>query len=148
MYIPWSRQIQKGCEIICKCRSAKKKTLGENALYSECITTACVYNICWNRTCGTSPHYLIYLSFAEFIFLVVFFFIMDTNRCMRSGLIWIMCYLLFGRYNLLGLKGSKKWWWILYVYVWLSGWTVHFQITCIFGLNLILDINHFAMHWL
>lgn len=73
---------------------------------------------------------------------------MDTNRCMRSGLIWIMCYLLFGRYNLLGLKGSKKWWWILYVYVWLSGWTVHFQIMCIFGLNLILDINHFAMHWL
>lgn len=52
----------------------RKKNLGENALYSEFKTTACVYNNCWNRTCGTSPQYLIYLSFVEFIFLVVFFF--------------------------------------------------------------------------
>lgn len=33
---------------------------------------------------------------------------MDINWCMRSGFIWIMCYLLFGRYNLLGLKGFKN----------------------------------------
>lgn len=59
-------------------------------------------------TCGTSPQYLIYLLFTEFIFLVVFFFIMDTYRCMRSGLIWIVCYLLLGRYDLLGLKRSKN----------------------------------------
>lgn len=52
-------------------------------------------------TAGTGPveqvHSTLYIYHLPSLFSwLCFFFIMDTNRCMRSGLIWIMCYLLLG----------------------------------------------------
>lgn len=68
-------------------------------------------------TAGTIP--LIantsYLLFAKVI--LGAFFIMDTNQCMRNNFIWITCYLLFGRYNLLRSKRFKNWWLIQMVWL-------------------------------